>query len=104
VKILLIHNRYRIRSGEHYVFSNEVRMLQKFGHDTREIIFDNVNITSLYSKLKSGFLSLYNPEASRSIRQKISEFKPDVIHVHNFSLRFHRLYFSEEQETRFQSY
>ncbi len=83
MKILIVHNKYRLRSGEERVVENESRLLRENGHNVEIFFLDNRDITNFYSKLKTSIFSFYNPRSAKMIRKKISEFNPDVIHVHN---------------------
>ncbi|MCK5003468.1 MAG: glycosyltransferase family 4 protein [Candidatus Aminicenantes bacterium] len=84
MKILIVHNKYQLRSGEEKVLENESRLLKEHGHKVDFVIFDNRSINSKFSKIRTGFFSFYNPASAKLIRKKIAILKPDVIHVHNF--------------------
>lgn len=80
VKVLIIHNRYRERGGEDTVVDQELDLL-KDQFNVRSLIFENK------SGLSGGIqflLSLYNVFAAARIRRVIKEFKPDIVHVHNW--------------------
>jgi len=84
MRILLVHNQYKHRGGEDTVLESELKLLQQYGETVDTLIFDNNQIESPLEKIKYGFYSFYNPESSRLLENKIKEFCPDVIHVHNF--------------------
>ncbi len=84
MKILFVHNKYQLRGGEENVFENEIRLLEEHGHEIDCVIADNSSINSIFTKIRTGLLSFYNPFSSKLIRTKIAAFTPDVIHVHNF--------------------
>ena len=50
MKILIVHNFYKIRAGENSVLNNEIKLLKDNGHDVITFYKDNNNIKSLYSK------------------------------------------------------
>ncbi len=84
MKILLLHNRYKISGGEDSVFNSEVKMLRDNGNIVDYIVWDNSEIITFRQKVKTAFFSLYNPIARAVIERKIKEFNPDMIHIHNF--------------------
>lgn len=84
MRILLVHNQYKQAGGEDAVFQAESKLLLSHGHEVQHMLYHNSEIESLWDKLKAGFKSLYNPDSARSFRIRIRNFKPDVIHVHNF--------------------
>ena len=84
MKILIVHNRYKKHGGEECVLENEIRLLKGYGHEVDSTIVDNFGINSIFTKIRTGILSFYNPFSSKLIRTKIAAFTPDVIHVHNF--------------------
>lgn len=80
MKILLIHTHYQLHGGEDAVVAQEMELLKQ--HHTVEV---------LYFQNKGGgkgalqFLcSIWNIGSAKTVRKKIKEFKPDVVHVHNW--------------------
>src|SRR4051812_41546045 len=84
MKILLIHNKYSQYGGEDSVFISEAELLGRHGNHVEQIVFDNKNIQSVTDKLFLAFSLLYNFESARVLEEKILDFHPDVIHIHNF--------------------
>lgn len=84
MKILIIHNKYKLVGGEDSVFYTESELLSQRGHFVEHLVFDNGEIKSVFDKLLSGLKVIYNPETARVLRKKIEHLRPDVIHVHNF--------------------
>jgi len=84
MKILIVHNKYKIYGGEESVFRNEVDLLKKNGHEVETFLMDNDEIGSIFSKIKIGLFGFYNPVSSKMIRKKVDKFLPDIIHIHNF--------------------
>ena len=84
MKILLVHNRYQQYGGEDATFETEKMLLQDNGEEVRTLIFDNNEIKGLKQKIKTGFQMIYNSNSERLMDVTINEFKPDVIHIHNF--------------------
>lgn len=84
MKILFIHNQYVFRGGEDTVFESESHLLEQQGHEVQVVVFDNKNITSLKEKIVAGLMTFFNLTSANILKQKILEFQPDIIHVHNF--------------------
>src|SRR5690606_21017073 len=84
MRILLIHNLYQQAGGEDTVFNEEAALLEKNGNVVEKLVFDNREIRTSIDKLLAGLFMIYNPKSAKRIRKKVQEFKPDVIHVHNF--------------------
>lgn len=84
LKILLIHNQYQYRGGEDTVFELELKLLERMGETVETLLFYNDDIKSIVSKIKFGLSSFYNLNSSYLLDEKIKEFNPDIIHVHNF--------------------
>lgn len=59
-------------------------MLVDGGHDVRLHTISNFEISGLTSKLKLLWQTAYNSSREREIDEMIAEFRPDVMHVHNF--------------------
>ncbi len=83
MKILLIHNSYQQKGGEDSVFENEYRLLKE-KNTVEKLLFNNDNIKSSFDKLKIGVNSISNSRSAKSVEERIKEFNPDIIHVHNF--------------------
>jgi len=83
MRILQVHNKYLQKGGEDTVLENEKNLLLSYGHEVEQLLFDNSHIQGT-EKLKILYKSIFNIKSARILRKKIEEFKPDVIHVHNF--------------------
>ena len=79
-KLLVIHNKYQIIGGEDIAVENEINVLKKH-YEVEVLYFDN-KITNYFSELKS-FLLRKNSRSVMTIRDKINNFKPDVVYIHN---------------------
>lgn len=79
MRILLVHNYYQDPGGEDGVFRQESEALKK-GHTVELLTFRNrKGLMGLIQYL----LYPYNIFAAFRLRNKIREFAPDLIHVHN---------------------
>ncbi|HEX8041194.1 MAG TPA: glycosyltransferase [Chryseosolibacter sp.] len=84
MRILQIHNRYQYRGGEDYVFESEADLLREHGHHVEQLLFDNNKIKTWKDKLSAATGVVYNRSSRKIVEEKITSFRPDVIHVHNF--------------------
>jgi glycosyltransferase involved in cell wall biosynthesis len=84
MKILLVHNRYRIAGGEDTVLLAEKSMLEERGHDVALLEGDNTQISGALGSLKTGVSAIYSWEGKRRVAAEAARFRPDVMHVHNF--------------------
>lgn len=80
MKVLILHSKYQLQGGEDTVVDQELELLRN--HHTVEI---------LYFQNQAGwkgafqFLgSVWNIFSAKKVKQKIQEFQPDVVHVHNW--------------------
>ena len=85
MKILVIHNRYRERTGEDSVFDREVKLLLSYGHTVHTWIVDNqaIQVNNAYRKLSLAVKTVWAGNSFREIFSNIIELKPDIVHVHN---------------------
>ncbi|MFT3949350.1 MAG: glycosyltransferase family 4 protein [Agriterribacter sp.] len=80
MKILLIHTYYRQRGGEDQVFEQEYNLLCRC-NEVEKIAFEN---KPGVSGLIQFFLSIWNVFAAGRIKKAINDFKPDIVHIHNW--------------------
>lgn len=84
--VLVVHNRYRQRGGEDVAFEAEASLLEERGHRVRRFVVDNARLPASLSvkrQLRLAANTLWSRAAATAIRQAITEFRPDVVHVHN---------------------
>lgn len=81
MRILQVHARYRQRGGEDVVVDAETSVLRAAGHEV--VSFEAQNPTSVAASVGLLAKAPRNPAAARAIRRRISETRPDVVHVHN---------------------
>ncbi len=84
MKVLVLHNKYKIKGGEDSVFEAEVTLLNNYGHEVSTLLLNNDNIVGLKGKLKALVGVSNNTISLKMVEKKVAEFSPDVIHVHNF--------------------
>ncbi|MDX1640823.1 MAG: glycosyltransferase family 4 protein [Balneolaceae bacterium] len=84
MKILQVHNKYKISGGEWTVFNQEYDLLKQH-HSVEQLIVDNrKEISSIFDKLKLVFSTHYNKSSKKWMKKKLEEGRPDLMHVHNF--------------------
>jgi glycosyltransferase involved in cell wall biosynthesis len=84
MKILLLHNYYTQRGGEDGVFEAERNLLLQKGHEVESLTFQNQKLQGFAEKIRTSFSSIYNSHSAKLLAQKIDEFQPQILHVHNF--------------------
>ncbi|MEH2317102.1 hypothetical protein [Nostoc sp.] len=84
MKVLLIHNRYRLAGGEDGVVKAEQSLLKANGHQVYLLEVSNHDIKNIWDKVATGISAIYSYSAKQQVRIKISQLRPDVVHVHNF--------------------
>jgi glycosyltransferase involved in cell wall biosynthesis len=88
MKVLLVHNHYRIAGGEDTVVQAEKSMLEDHGHEVALLESDNADISGTLDQLRIGIGAVYSRDGKRRVAAEIERFRPDVMHVHNFILLF----------------
>jgi glycosyltransferase involved in cell wall biosynthesis len=71
--------------GEDTTVESEYNLMKSRGHEVKLLLFrNNIMGRGPLGKIKTAINSLYNFSSARLTRKTIKEFRPDVIHVHNF--------------------
>ncbi len=84
MRILIVHNRYQQEGGEDGVVRAEAGLLSQKGHEIELFEEDNDGIVSKIDAAKTALRCLYSITAADEIRKRIRQFRPDVVHIHNF--------------------
>src|SRR5207237_1005739 len=84
VRVLMLHNRYRDPGGEDVAAHREAAMLRDHGIEVMEHEVDNETDLGAVALVAQ---SAWSNESFRSINALCKQFRPDVIHVHNFWMR-----------------
>ncbi len=79
MKVLVIHNSYKLLGGEDTVFNQEVKAYEELGYQV--MTFHKSNRDLSFFDL---FFCFWNPRPYFKIRRLVKRFKPDIVHVHNF--------------------
>jgi len=84
VRVLIVHNSYQQAGGEDTVVANEHALLKKQGWETRLWSVSNDVIAGTWSKITAAMHATYSRPAREELARLIAEFRPAVVHVHNF--------------------
>jgi glycosyltransferase involved in cell wall biosynthesis len=85
MKIIIVHNRYKLHGGEDVVFEQERDLLKRAGHNVLVYCQSNKDVDS-YPGLKRLVLlkkSIWSEDTYRDFGEMLRREKPDVVHVHN---------------------
>lgn len=85
MRILIVHNKYKLAGGEDNVVINEKQMLEENGNKVFLYEKDNneINNYNFIQKLLLPFNYLFNIETYYDIKKLIKEKSIDIVHVHN---------------------
>lgn len=90
MRILLIHNYTEgfATGGEGKVFEDERKILEEHGHVVHPLICSNSEATeaNLIGKAKAFWNASWSPVGYEHVAAAIKEFRPDIIHSHNYFL------------------
>lgn len=84
MRVLLVHNFYKIPGGEDSVVREELMMLQNRGVDVELYSVRNEEIKGAWGRIAAAIQVAYSLPARRALAQKLAETLPDVVHIHNF--------------------
>lgn len=83
LKILTIHNKYKYRGGEDESRESEDAVLEAHGHQIDQLVFDNEIIHGI-NAVRTGIEASWCQTSYDRARQRIVDWKPDVVDIHNF--------------------
>lgn len=81
-RVLVVHNAYQQRGGEDAVVEAEVALLRAHGHAVELYMRHNDDAQAM-GLPALGRDTVWSPRTGRDLRLLFSQFKPDVVHVHN---------------------
>jgi len=87
MRVLVLHNRYRQPGGEDAVARRETAMLRAHGVDVVKHEVDNEVEHEVLGNVALLARSAWSLDWYDTIRRMCEEFRPDVVHVHNFWMR-----------------
>lgn len=80
MKILIIHSKYQLRGGEDAVVEQEADLLRQ-EHSVEILYFQN---QGGWTGAVQFLASIWNAKTATKVKNKIQEFQPDVVHIHNW--------------------
>lgn len=87
MRVAMLHNRYRSGqpSGENTVVDQTVDLLRNAGHEVRVYTqrSDDIADMPLKSRAALPFRSVWSFSDEREFTHRISEWRPEIVHVHN---------------------
>ena len=85
MKVLMVHNRYQQRGGEDAVVDAEASLLAARGVEVERLDADNDSIQGVWAKIQVSVRQLTgSPDIRKSMGNALGQFRPDVVHVHNW--------------------
>lgn len=96
MRVLQIHNRYRLPGGEDSVVEDEFNLLRGRGHEVHQLMFSNPD--HVVGSSTSLAVAPWNSSSRGRVAAAIGDFKPDVMHVHNTWFRATPSVFHAESE------
>jgi glycosyltransferase involved in cell wall biosynthesis len=84
MRILILHNRYKLHGGEDVVVQQESQLLRDAGCFVDVMEVSNDEIESGVDKLRTALMSIYSVPMRKLVEQRIQDIGADVLHVHNF--------------------
>ena len=84
MRILLIHNHYRLAGGEDVVVEAEKSMLEDHGHEVSLLVAKNTEITDASKQISAGLGAVYSARGRSRVAAELARFSPSIMHVHNF--------------------
>ncbi len=84
MRVLMLHNRYRIRGGEDESTELEVAMLREAGHEVTLLEAFNDDIGESTGLVGAAISTIWSRDWERRISDHLAEHQVDVLHVQNF--------------------
>lgn len=81
MRVLQVHNEYRVYGGEDVVLDLEFDLLRSRGHHVEQFVMSNKAVTK--ASLRVGFETVWSRRSNKKLLRKLEEMRPDLMHVHN---------------------
>jgi glycosyltransferase involved in cell wall biosynthesis len=82
MRILTVHNNYRLPGGEEQIFAAEAALLEAHGHEVFRYTLDNDQISTV-NPFQLAKNTLWNSTVYRDLRSLIRHKQPQIAHFHN---------------------
>lgn len=83
MRVLLVHNRYRVPGGEERHVDLLEAGLRKAGAEVVRFEVTSGEPSSILGQVRTAVGMIYRPSAARAVAHAMDTFRPDVVHVHN---------------------
>ena len=85
MKIILVHNQYRLPGGEDVVFEQERQLLQRHGHQVVVYARSNLEIDENSAAQRMVLVKniVHSADTEREFSKLLVQEKPELVHVHN---------------------
>ncbi len=103
MRILQLHNFYKIAGGEDVVVRSEKNLLEAHGNSVALLDVDNDAIASKFSQAMTAVNAIYSPASKQRVLEEINRFQPDIVHVHNFFPLLSPAVYDARREARYRS-
>ena len=84
LKVLQVHNRYKLSGGEDVAVKAEAYLLKNNDNKADLFLVNNESINGAKAKIITAINVGYSRKYSKKLSRKIEDFRPDILHVHNF--------------------
>jgi glycosyltransferase involved in cell wall biosynthesis len=82
MRIIVAHNFYQLPGGEDQVFSAEVDLLRRFGHEVQTFVLHNDAVNAM-SRMKSLAATIWNRQSYSVLKQLVRRSRAQIVHFHN---------------------
>ncbi len=86
MKVLVLHTKYRYAGGEDAVVDSEIALLRRYGVEVHDVQLSN-EASGLPGAVQLGRESAWSEPSYRLVKKLCADWRPDVVHVHNFWMR-----------------
>ena len=100
MRVLILHNRYKLHGGEDVVVQQEAALLRGAGIAVEVVEVSNDDILSAGDKLRAVGDSIYSPASREMVWQRLRAHRADLLHVHNFFPRLSPSVYDAAAEAR----
>jgi glycosyltransferase involved in cell wall biosynthesis len=89
MRVLILHNRYRYAGGEDAAVDSESQVLEQQGVEVIRPDFDNETPGKfpILGAIAMAAKSAWSEDSYRKVQALCTQYRPDVVHVHNFWMR-----------------
>jgi glycosyltransferase involved in cell wall biosynthesis len=84
MRVIVAHNTYQYSGGEDMVVRDEIELLRQHGHSVKLLEQNNDRIMGIHGSLIASSSVFYSISSRKQIKKIINNFRPDIIHIHNW--------------------